>query len=539
MKKSSTKDYRNKLIINQRGGSIDINNSTDREEIKISHYSGSNISFNNVVTSELASNNKQTNVIFDEFRTVGHNNSLFVVKDNFLRIGGSSFELKGFMTEEQLLKHEEWKQTYQKIADINGKFYLKRAKDQGQAGTRAENPDLSKNQRQAVLGGFGGYGFIPVVKAEDDTDQVTFYAPIGSANSGLVEVAPGERDILEAFGEEYGTEASGIIEYGARESSSTQDGSWEIEMKKEKPEFPKLMKETLEALVSVEKGLGEGGDEVKSVKRHSIETIGAVINEYPSIRIDDEGRSCVTELGVCDKSVFRHFGELPLVEDVDNTGAFPCGTKTLTVGNKYNVLVGAGGVQIKTTGPITMSGTNVRVAGTTVNIASQKGTTLNSAKYVDIFAPHVMVRSTKQILLDSSVGVAKNLIVSGSIFTEGETYVNHISAPTEVQQTYETKVFGKLVAGKLIGICDPITNAVYAVDTVDTVELEPHSHHFNNIPLTLYDSNATVRRAAILNDINKVSTTDSDVNGFTGSPANPIIHEFKLSNIIRPLEPKK
>lgn len=530
MKKSSTRDYRNKLIINQRGGSIDINNSTDREELKISHYSGSNLSFNNVVTSELASNNKQTTVIFDEFRTVGHNNSLFVTKDNFLRVGGSSFEIKGFMTEGQLEKHEEWKRTYQKIADVNSRFDLLRSKDQGQSGTRAVNPDLLKNTRQTVVGGFGGYTGIPVVKGEENTDQVSAYVPVGSANSGVIVIQPAEKDILEAFGEEYGTEASGIIEYGAQESSSTQDGNWAPYDEKQIREFGKIIVDRVIPLLDVEKEMGEGGDEIKSVKRHCIETIGATINEYPSVRIDSEGRSCVTELGVCETSVIRHFGELPLVEEVDNTHAFPCGTKTLTVGNKYNILVGSGGVQIKTTGPVTVSGTSVKVAGTIVNIASEKGTTLNSSEYVDIFAPRIMVRSTRQILLDSSVGVAKNLIVSGSTFTEGETYVNHISAPTEVQQTYETKVFGKLVAGKLIGILDPSTNAVYAVDTVDTVELEPHSHHFNNVPLKLYDSNATLRRAAILNNINK--------EGFAGSPANPIVHQFKLSNLINPLEPK-
>jgi len=117
---------------------------------------------------------------------------------------------------------------------------------------------------------------------------------------------------------------------------------------------------------------------------------------------------------VSKKSVFRHFGELPLVEEVDNASNFPCGTKTLTVGNKYNVMVGSGGVQIKTTGPITFSGTSVKLAGTLVNISGVGGATLNSSTYVDIFAPRIMIRSPRQVLLDSSVGVAKNLIVSGS-----------------------------------------------------------------------------------------------------------------------------
>ena len=59
--------YKNRAIINQRGGSVDIDNTTEQEKIKISHRSGSNINLTNVVTSELATNNKQTNVVRDLF----------------------------------------------------------------------------------------------------------------------------------------------------------------------------------------------------------------------------------------------------------------------------------------------------------------------------------------------------------------------------------------------------------------------------------------------------------------------------------------
>ena len=50
----ATEPYRNKAVINQRGATVEINNSTDREELKLSQYSGSNITLNNNVNSELA-----------------------------------------------------------------------------------------------------------------------------------------------------------------------------------------------------------------------------------------------------------------------------------------------------------------------------------------------------------------------------------------------------------------------------------------------------------------------------------------------------
>jgi hypothetical protein len=514
MQESSTQDYRNKVVINQRGGSIEVNNSTDREEIKLSQYSGSNISINNVVTSELATNNKQTTVIYDEFRTVGNTNSLYVEKDNVIRTGGNTYDLKGHTTKEQIDLHKSWREEYLPIAIANSQFNILR----GTNGTRAANPDISdRNERFAVANSFPGYTKVPEVNTLN-VDEVANYVPVPplSRPSRAVLVTARPDDVTEAFGEDIGTSAPGVIKYGPTTSSSTQDGFWAVNPDKE--DLVDKMVEMQKSLTAIEQGLGNGGDEIVTVKRHSIETVGAVVNNYPSFRYDNEGRSVVTEIGVSSTSVFKHFGALPVVEDVDNASNFPCGTKTLTVGNKYNVLVGSGGVQIKTSGPMVFSGTTVKVAGTTVNIASEGGTTINSSTYVDIFSNNVMIRSPRQILLDSSVGVKNNMIIGGSAFIEGETYVNHISAPAEVQRTYDTKVFGKLVRGALIGVVDTFGN-VYAVDTDNSVELPPHSHHFNNIPLTLYGSNAKLRTAALDNEINKI----------TPSEATGIVNQFKAA----------
>jgi hypothetical protein len=87
--------YKNRTVINQRGGSIDIDNSTEKEKIQISHRSGSNINFTNIVTSELASNNKQLIVINDNYKTVGGTDSEYTVKDKIERVGENSYSFKG------------------------------------------------------------------------------------------------------------------------------------------------------------------------------------------------------------------------------------------------------------------------------------------------------------------------------------------------------------------------------------------------------------------------------------------------------------
>ena len=90
---SSNLEYKNKFIINQRGGTVEINNSTGREEVKISQFDGSNITLNNTVNSELASNNKQTKIVYDEYRTIGNTQNTFIGKDRNLRTVENNYEI--------------------------------------------------------------------------------------------------------------------------------------------------------------------------------------------------------------------------------------------------------------------------------------------------------------------------------------------------------------------------------------------------------------------------------------------------------------
>ena len=115
-KKEEHNEYRNKSILNQRGASIDINNSTDREEIKISQYSGSNFTVNNLVNSELATNNKQTTIVNDSFESTGKTKSSWAGKDQIERVAENTYSLKGFKDQAQLDNAELWKTTYSDIA---------------------------------------------------------------------------------------------------------------------------------------------------------------------------------------------------------------------------------------------------------------------------------------------------------------------------------------------------------------------------------------------------------------------------------------
>lgn len=530
-------DYRNKFTFNQRGGSIEINNSTEREEVKISQYSGSNISINNVVNSETAINNKQTKVVYDEFKTVGNTLSEYAGKDRINRVRENSYEVKGFFNTEQVKPFVDWKTELRSIANTNAQFNIERggkgflkpsnpdgsssdAADTTLNGTRAGNPDLSKKTNTlqlAVNNKFDGYGSIP--KVNSSGSEVTKYTPV-SVKIGEQSKAtpPTVVDITQAFGEDTGTQAPGVIEFGPNVSSATEDGSWNRNQAKD--QIPQKLVDIQGKLFPLEQAMGNGGDEIESIKRHKITNIGATVNDYPAVRVDIKGRSQPTEVGVSDNSVYTHYDYVPLVEDVDNAGNFPCGNYTQNIGNKYNVFVGSGGVQIKTTGPVTISGTTVKLGGTKVNIGGAAGVAITSESNIDIMSPKIQLRSKRQVYVGSSLGVDKNLLVKGGAFIEGETYVNHITAPLEIQETYQTKVFGQLVPGSVIGsvTINDVTYNITAGNTPNNVVMYNHSHHFPNIPLTLKQSNKEVRQDAYNNDINKSESYAS---------ASPQRHQFK------------
>jgi len=502
--------YQNKFTFNQRGGAIEINNSTEREEVQISQFSGSNILLSNVVTSELATNNKQTKVLFDEFKTVGHTLNEFTGKDRNTRTGENTYDIKGAQTQTEINAFTTWREAYRDLANINAEFWINRGGISyptieepvvtALSGTRAPNPDLNVT-RLIVENNFSGYSGIPTVTK--DTNEVTSYVKVPDAGKTIDAntKSPTPADIVSTFGET-GSRAPGVIQYGGVISSATQDGEWNSNT--DKQELKDNVIERQPSLLDIEKQMGNGGDEIEFVKRHKITNIGASINNYPSVRVDKQGRSQTTEIGVAATGTFLHNDFTSHVEVVDNSSTYPCGNHDLVVANKYNVVVGSGGVQIKTSGPLSLNGTDVRLGAVKLTVSSSDGTTIGSETSLDLLAPKIQIRSNRQVLVDSALGVKNNLIVGGAFFVEGELYVNHITAPIEAQETEPTKVYGEPVSGKIIGYAGDVP--VIGVATPDSIVMYNHTHHFNNIPLTLLSSNSDVRTTAQQDGINNPVT---------------------------------
>ena len=509
---AANEQYRNKFVLNQRGGSMEIDNTTGQEGIYLTQYNGNNIKLLPDVISEYATNNKQTLVTNDSFETVRNDKCVFVGGDFIYRVIGNHVVQSGYTDDSQLEALSAWKEAYRPVAERNSQFEIQRGGtsfpngvETPEAGERTKNP--SKNQERYIVNDvFGGVRSSTV---NSQTDEVSDYTNVNMSGPVFSVVNPNTED----FGEDINPATEGGV-YDPTPERQPEDFERDI---------PRLQKEKLTELEGKFGGgvANQGGDDQDFTFRNKVIMVGGEVNDYPSIRTVEDGRSTPSRVIVGPQAgAFVEIGAAPHVEEVNNS-YFPVGNYSVHAGNKYNINAGSGGVDIKTSGPVEIGGTTYKLAANKVSIQASAGVHMSSENLVDITSlKNISLRSNKQVLVEPGLGVKNNVIIGGSTYTEGETYLHHVTAPTEIQQTEQTKAMGHLVAGEAIGTVKVHgkLRTVYALDTPDTVELLPHSHHFKNLPLRLTDSSKSVRTIAIGENIN--------TDGFQ-TPAQNIGHGLK------------
>ncbi len=528
--------YKNKSVLNQRGGNIQFNNSDGYEGVYITNYHGSNIKFTPQVTSEFAKENKQTLVTNDCFETIRNDKHLSINGNYVKNITGSTVYKSGFNNDEQIEAIKEWKEAYKPAAIRNSMFNVKRGGKSypngvvtPESGTKTANPSKSQEVYLNVGGQAPPGTSISDVRAS--ADDVASYANVPQGSQGSFTV-----------------KNPTTADYSSAENLATEGGKYEKTPEKEtyKEDVVKLQKQKLTDLELKAFGDGPnvGGSEQHFAFRDKVEMIGSAVNDFPSIRFDDKGRSTPGRVLVGrNAGAYVDIESVPHVEEVNNSN-FPVGNYSVHATNKYNINVGSGGVDIKTTGPVEIGATTYKLGAHKVTINASKGVHIGSENFVELTSlKNISLRSNKQIYIEPGLGVKNNLIVGGGTYMQGETYLHHVTAPAELQQTQETRAFGKLVEGltfkfthsgikdSLGGSCKGTATATVTSSDDDLIELEPHSHHFLNLPLRLTPTGDNVKEIANGEYINE--------DGFT-VPALPISHELKqptaTPNAPRPIQ---
>lgn len=517
--------YRSKTLINQKGGSIEVVNSDGRESIKMSHYSGSFKGFTNATNVELAVHNDQKLVNEDQFYTVKGYRNLYIGKDEDHNVKGDYYLKVGNLNVESFAL---WKDVVGGIANIKQLFDIRRAEKidsefikytstlQTREGDFAVCPVClgAKGKEYKVINNVSSIQeFVPDVLSNNN--QVTDYSnvtqPLYGSPASLRKFPPTIRC---------------PVCKGTGKSPSSKNGEWVAETFKDYENLKNLYNSKIVELAQIESRMGIGGNHVIDITKHKVETIGLVMNDFGSIRVDLIGKINNNAVLVDDNGVFVSQKESPITEYV-HVDDMPGGNYTLNVCNRYSLNVGAGGMSLKSFGPVNISGTITNIGGVQVNISGQTEVNINAQNRLMLQSDIVILKNKTggQVLVDSNLGVNGNAIIRGGMHVDGELSVNHITAPYEIQTTELAKIFAKLLSGlqfncNISGV-EPgpgVANVIVTLtaDSNDNkVECYDHSHHFKNIPLKLVAGNDQLRLLAKANN-------ETQIN-----PALPIVNEYK------------
>jgi hypothetical protein len=483
----STETYRNKYVVNQKGGTIQIVNTDNREVLKFTHFSGSFKEFTNFTNIEFAQNNDQKLVLGDQFSTIRGNRNEFTQHDFDDIVRGNRYVKVGDLNPEVF---RQWKSMYKSVADVKQLFDIQRTNTYNHNGINFTSPTQTRKGSFAPcpvcqgnvskywrLNGKAGETGIATTTSEGDGSFL-----FGNVTNALMQ-EPANFTTAGSRGTIFGETCPSC--QGTGLSISSMNGRWNPEARKNNIEG--LLLSMLPNLTKLERQMGLGGSLIVDITKHKFETIGMVMNDFGSIRVDKVGKMYNAEILIHTQGVFENKVPTPLIEYV-HVDDMPGGNYDLNVCNKYNVQVGAGGMIFKSYGVATFSGTITNIAGSQVNVGSENEINIDGGNRVSIVADVISIRQRdkKQVLIDSSLGVNKNVVIGGGCHVEGELSVNHITAPGEVQITDQTQVYGKAAKdftgrGAVIGYGVPLYTT--EVSSPDGSSITPVSPGILGLPM--------------------------------------------------------
>ena len=263
-----------------------------------------------------------------------------------------------------------------------------------------------------------------------------------------------------------------------------------------------------ESLAAAESQLGFGGNYIETITKHKFSNVGLAFNSFASTRYNGTDKTITNYRNVISGGTGIVTTTINAIE-YTHIDDMPGGNLTETVGNRWSMLVGSGGIDIKTTGPVNLGGTIMALAGKQVNIASSDDMNIDGGTNLSIIADIMSIRSRSrnQVVIDDNLGISKNVIIGGGTYTNGEVYLQHVTAPVEFQVTESTQInagatlwsiTGATITGTGSGVGGAFKSGdIVTLGTTGTLAItQPHTHYFKNLPLTLVADAAAVRTAA-------------------------------------------
>ena len=181
---------------------------------------------------------------------------------------------------------------------------------------------------------------------------------------------------------------------------------------------------------------GAEGNKFEFIAKNKVTTIGiSCPNLSYSVRMDRRGKSTVGfTLGKSTGSVPIR-GAMPSASIIDTSVTHPQGSWWISIANKWDVTVGAGGINYETRGPLQIFSEYGTIIGKNgLNLQGGELVEIKSDKYISINAPKVLLNDTN-LMCNASLKTTGNMVANGGFYARGETYITHMTTQSQNMNT--------------------------------------------------------------------------------------------------------
>jgi hypothetical protein len=274
-----------------------------------------------------------------------------------------------------------------------------------------------------------------------------------------------------------------------------------------------ILNDVVPKLTEIEKKMSPGGSPIQSYMGDLCITVGgahANAQDVPAVSVVD-GWPVPSKVSIYHDRTHIDQKTTPHVQSVSQS--MPWGAFNIVASNKFNVVVGSGGISLHTDGCIDITGGGRTTISSLyeINMTSSGGNmNIICGRNINIQGDTVTIQTAdpnNQVVVNSNLGIARNLTVHGSTYVDGELYVQHITAPLDARHTSLQSTIGDVVADTVIGWVyadrggdSPSRLEVHALPSL--VNALRHSHAYYTISSSLLSGNADVRivAASAIND---------------------------------------
>lgn len=222
-----------------------------------------------------------------------------------------------------------------------------------------------------------------------------------------------------------------------------------------------IMGKAVESLVETERYMSPGGTQIQSYMNDLQVNVGGkflTADIAPPVSVV-HGSPVPSKVSIENTRTTVKQKNTPNVQSVAHS--VPWGTYSIMACNKFNVVAGAGGILFQTAGCVDINGggrttisslneLNLTSSEGNINIVGGHNITLNGDTVC------IQTRNTTdQVVVNSNLGVAKNLTVHGSTYVDGELFIHHVTAPVCTRTTGAGPgSFGLLPSKEVVGYTD-------------------------------------------------------------------------------------